>query len=74
MTAPTSEHIALNATRISSAERKDMSRGLGLDMSSEAVTGRLDIVDELRELALELANAKRLGPVNSVQPSSRHDT
>jgi hypothetical protein len=32
-------------------------------MSPEAVTHRLDVVDELRELAEELANAKRLGPV-----------
>jgi hypothetical protein len=36
-------------------------------MSSAAITSRIDIVDELRDLAQELANAKRLGPVNSVQ-------
>ena len=44
-------------------ERKDRSREMGIDMSPEAVTRRLDLVDELRELANELANAKRLGPV-----------
>ena len=32
-------------------------------MSPEAVACRFDLVDELRELAEELANAKRLGPV-----------
>ena len=34
-------------------------------MSREAVTRRIDLVDELRELAEELANAKRLGSVIS---------
>ncbi|MFM8402640.1 MAG: hypothetical protein ACKOAH_32850 [Pirellula sp.] len=51
-------------------EQKDRSRGVSVDMSSKAVTARIDIVDELRELAEELANAKRLGPLNSDhQPS-----
>lgn len=61
----TSEIKGVNAVQLSSIERKEFSRGMGGDMSSEAITSRLDIVDELRELAKELANAKRLGPINS---------
>ena len=37
-------------------------------MSPEAVARRLDIVDELRELAEELVNAKRLGPLANARP------
>jgi hypothetical protein len=37
-------------------------------MSPEAILRRLDIVDELRELAKDLQNAKRLGPVRSEPP------
>ena len=32
-------------------------------MTPEAILRRLDIVDELRELAMELQNAKRLGSI-----------
>lgn len=52
-------------SQLSPRERKDFSRGIGIDMSREAVTRRIDLVDELRELAEELANAKRLGSVIS---------
>jgi len=68
----TSEISMVNATQSSSIEQKDLTRGMGVDMSSEAVTSRIDIVDELRELAQELASARRLGPIKSVQPPSEH--
>jgi hypothetical protein len=44
---------------------KSKSRGISCDMSPAAVERRLEIVDELRELALELSRAERLGPVES---------
>ncbi len=44
---------------------KSRSRGISCDMSASAVERRLEIVDELRELALELSRAERLGPVES---------
>jgi len=46
-------------------QAKSQSRGVSCDMSSEAILRRLDIVDELRELAKDLQNAKRLGPLRS---------
>jgi hypothetical protein len=42
---------------------KSRSRGISCDMTPEAILRRLDIVDELRELAMELQNAKRLGSI-----------
>lgn len=42
---------------------KAKSRGISCDMSPSAVERRLEAVDELRELALELSRAQRLGPV-----------
>jgi hypothetical protein len=36
-------------------------------MSPAAVERRLETVDELRELALDLSQAERLGPVKSQQ-------
>ena len=44
---------------------KAQSRGASCDMSPNAVLRRLDIVDELRELAKDLQNAKRLGPLKT---------
>lgn len=44
-------------------EPKALSRGISTDMSSAAIERRLEIVDELRELSLELADAKWLGPI-----------
>ncbi len=44
---------------------KAQSRGASCDMSPDAVLRRLDIVDELRELAKDLQNAKRLGPLKT---------
>ncbi|MFO0941250.1 MAG: hypothetical protein U0930_10820 [Pirellulales bacterium] len=43
---------------------KSKSRGISCDMSSDAILRRLEIVDELRELAKELQSAKRIGPVD----------
>ena len=43
---------------------KSQSRGISCDMSAEAVLRRLDVVDELRELAQELQAAQRLGPID----------
>lgn len=42
---------------------KSKSRGTSGDMSPSAIERRLELVDELRELALELNRAVRLGPV-----------
>ena len=50
-----------------SNELKDQSRGVGVDMSPEAVARRLEIVDELREFAKELMSAKGFGPLVSAQ-------
>ncbi|MFN6139554.1 MAG: hypothetical protein ACK480_13780 [Planctomycetota bacterium] len=70
MMPSSSEITAVTHAKFSGMEQKDRSRGVSVDMSSKAVTARIDIVDELRELAEELANAKRLGPLNSDhQPS-----
>ena len=44
---------------------KSQSRGIGCDMSSDSVIRRLEIVDELRELAKELQAAKRMGTVDA---------
>ena len=49
-------------------QAKSQSRGVSCDMSPEAILRRLDIVDEMRELAKDLQNAKRLGPVRSEPP------
>ncbi len=46
---------------------KSKSRGISCDMSQAAVERRLETVDELRELALALSQAERLGPVGSKQ-------
>jgi hypothetical protein len=67
MMPSSTEVTAVTNAQLSSVEQKNLSRGMGVDMSSKAITGRIDIVDELRELAQELANARRLGPINSVQ-------
>lgn len=44
---------------------KSQSRGASSDMTSAAILRRLEIVDELRELADDLRNAKRMGRVSS---------
>ncbi len=49
-------------------ELKDQSRGIGVDISPEAIARRLEIVDELREFARELMSAKSFGPLVSAQP------
>lgn len=36
-------------------------------MSPKAIEQRLELVDQLRELAIDLSNAKRLGPVQESQ-------
>jgi hypothetical protein len=67
MSLSSNEIAALNIGQLSSTEQKALSRGIGVDMSSTAITRRLDIVDELRDLAQELAHAKRLGTVHTAQ-------
>ena len=52
-----------HSNRLASA--KSQSRGIGCDMSSDSVIRRLEIVDELRELAKELQAAKRIGTVDA---------
>ena len=47
----------IEASQRTTSAFKVLSRGIGIDMSPEAVTRRIDIVDELREFADELANA-----------------
>jgi hypothetical protein len=47
----------MNAT-----EQKEASRGTSTDMSPEALSRRLDIVDELYEAWLMLKNAKKIEP------------
>ena len=44
---------------------KKRSRGVGRDMSPEAISRRLDIASELYELAKSLGNAKRIGSVEN---------
>ncbi len=45
---------------------KSKSRGISCDMSQAAIERRLETVDELRELAIELSQAVRLGPVENI--------
>jgi hypothetical protein len=71
MTTPLDDSHMIDNPRLSPSECKDRSREMSVDMSPEAVTRRLDLVDELRELAEELANAKRLGPVVCVPKLDR---
>ena len=49
---------------------KSQSRGIGCDMSSDAVIRRLEIGEELRELAKELQAAKRIGTVDANNASA----
>ena len=62
------------------ASAKSQSRGIGCDMSSAAVIRRLEIVDELRELAKELQAAKHIGTVDAnnasaiSQPNCKHQS
>ena len=49
------------ANAIVDKDLKQISRGASLDMSSSAIMRRLEIVDEMRELANALAQAKKLG-------------
>ncbi len=46
---------------------KSISRGISCDMSPAAIQRRLETVDELRELANELSQAERLGPIENKQ-------
>lgn len=46
---------------------KSISRGISCDMSQAAIERRLEIVDELRILAIELSQAERLGPIENEQ-------
>ena len=42
---------------------KSRSRGISQDKSPDAINRRLDIVDELREFAIELRDSTRHGPL-----------
>ncbi len=42
---------------------KSISRGASRDMTPDAISRRLDIVDELREFARELRDSTRNGPI-----------
>ncbi len=53
-----------NSSELQKQQSKSRSRGVSCDMTPEAILRRLDIVDELRELARELQNAKRLGSIH----------
>ncbi len=50
-----------NSSELQKQQSKSRSRGVSCEMTPEAILRRLDIVDELRELARDLQNAKRLG-------------
>ena len=53
---------------------KSRSRGTSRDMSPDAINRRLDIVDELREFALELRDSTRLGPIEKpFKPAATSD-
>ncbi|MEZ6134073.1 MAG: hypothetical protein R3C53_04085 [Pirellulaceae bacterium] len=49
---------------------KAKSRGIDNDMSPASVERRLEMVDQLRELAVELGKAKRLGPIEKTEAAS----
>jgi hypothetical protein len=51
---------------------KSRSRGTSRDMSPDAINRRLDIVDELREFALELRDSTRLGPIEKPSGAAGH--
>lgn len=53
-----------NSSDLRMQQSKSRSRGVSCDMTPEAILRRLDIVDELRELARDLQNAKRLGSIH----------
>jgi hypothetical protein len=53
-----------NSSELQKQQSKLRSRGVNCDMTPEAILRRLDIVDELRELARDLQNAKRLGSIH----------
>ena len=46
---------------------KQLSRGASTNMSPAAILRRLEIVDEMRELADALAKAKKLGRLNGAE-------
>jgi len=53
---------------------KSRSRGTSRDMSPDAINRRLDIVDELREFALELRDSTRHGPIEKpFKPAATSD-
>ena len=44
---------------------KSISRGASREMTPDAISRRLDVVDELREFACELRDAPRNGPIGA---------
>ena len=55
------------------ASAKDRSRGLSGDMSSKALSRRLDILADLRELGALLAKARRSGTNDGGTGSAVHE-
>ncbi len=49
---------------------KSRSRRVSCDMSPAAIERRLETVDELRELAVQLSQAERLGPLKREQAAA----
>ncbi len=57
----------MRKSQLIAGELTDLSRGVNVDMSSEAVARRLENLDELSEFAQQLATATAL--VHGFQPS-----
>lgn len=54
----------------SETSAKDRSRGISADMSPEAISKRLDVMDELSELAFFLAKGRPAGRVSESEPAA----
>ncbi len=50
---------------VKSDSSKSISRGASREMTPDAISRRLDIVDELREFARDLHDATRNGPIGA---------
>jgi hypothetical protein len=52
---------------------KSLSRGMSRDMSPTAIAQRLEIVSDLRDLAMTLATAQRIGTKEQASNASGQD-
>ena len=52
---------------------RSLSRGMSRDMSPAAIARRLDIVGDLRELAITLATAQRIGTKEQASKAAEID-